>query len=205
MSGRGGASAPVTRPPSRGAAALRVAGSLSARPRSPAGTTPPPAAPTSPSAAATAPAGATLPRRRHLSPRRRHLSPGRRHRPRPPQRRSPRQPETTECPGRRQRLGLGRGDPGPAHHVLHVPIRPPRGDPRRQRRRPPPARTRAPAAPRRPPAEDGPGSSTDAARLALTSGPSTVTPCRRASATMVWGDQNPMGWPSSSPAQNAAG
>ena len=33
----------------------------------------------------------------------------------------------------------------------------------------------------------------------------TVTPWRRASATSDWGDQNPMGWELSSPAQNAAG
>ena len=55
------------------------------------------------------------------------------------------------------------------------------------------------------PALDPPGSSSDAAALRLTSGRNTDTPWRRASATIVWGDQNPMGCPSRSPAQNADG
>ncbi len=55
------------------------------------------------------------------------------------------------------------------------------------------------------PSLTAPASSLDFAPLALTSGPRTSTPCRRASATIVCGDQKPMGWPSSSPAVNAAG
>ena len=41
--------------------------------------------------------------------------------------------------------------------------------------------------------------------MAFTSGPFTTTPWRRASALMVWGDQNPMGWAFSRAAQKAAG
>ena len=40
---------------------------------------------------------------------------------------------------------------------------------------------------------------------ALRSGVRISTPWRRASPTIVWGDQNPIGWALSRAAQNAAG
>ena len=49
------------------------------------------------------------------------------------------------------------------------------------------------------------GSRLAAAWPSLTSGRRTTTPCRLASATRLWGDQNPMGWALSSPAVKAAG
>ena len=49
------------------------------------------------------------------------------------------------------------------------------------------------------------GSSEAFARPASTCGRRTTTPWRLASATRLWGDQNPMGWALSSPAVKAAG
>jgi hypothetical protein len=40
---------------------------------------------------------------------------------------------------------------------------------------------------------------------AFTSGRNTLTPCLRASATNVCGDQNPIGWAFNNPAKKAAG
>jgi hypothetical protein len=68
-----------------------------------------------------------------------------------------------------------------------------------------PRRTAGPAAGGDCPAAGGGDSSVASAPLAFTSGPITVTPWRRASATRVCGDQNPIGWELSSEARKAAG
>ena len=123
--------------------------------------------------------------------------------------------ETVEGPGRGQGLQLDPGDTGPAHQVLHARPRAPLGDPRRRllpdaAHRCQPQPHGRPAAPARSvlPAGLGPGptsSSPASARPAFTSGRRTTTPWRLASATRLWGDQNPMGWAFNSPAVKAAG
>ena len=91
---------------------------------------------------------------------------------------------------------------------------PPLGDPRRRllpdaahRGQPEPdGRPGAVPAPPAPGRRPTPTSSSPAsARPAFTSGRRTTTPWRLASATRLWGDQNPMGWAFNSPAVNAAG
>ena len=55
------------------------------------------------------------------------------------------------------------------------------------------------------PARPGSSTSVAAAALAFTSGRSVATPWRRASATRLSGDQNPIGWEFKRAARNAAG
>ena len=126
--------------------------------------------------------------------------------------------QAVEGPGRGQRLQLGPGHPGPAHQVLHarttgVPPRSGRPSPRR-RRAPRTARAGwpprpAPGSPLRP---SRPRSAHRSDRFEpgcrpprFTSGRRTTTPWRLASATRLWGDQNPMGWAFNRPAVKAAG
>ena len=112
---------------------------------------------------------------------------------------------TVEGPGGGQGLQLGPGDTGPAHQVLHARPRPPLLDP--GRRLLPDAAHRGQPEPHGRP-RSGPGPTPRARRRPSRRsrrGARTATPWRLASATRLWGDQNPMGWALSSPAVNAAG